>query len=64
VHFILIKPVFIDHLSYVTLFQCSPGRSHKNGLSVYLNTAHTANLFIKKQFLEFKFLGEKLARRN
>ena len=30
-HFILIKPVFIDHLSYVTLFQCSHGRSYKIG---------------------------------
>jgi hypothetical protein len=35
-HFILIKPVFSDHLSYVTLFQCSLERSHKTGLTVYL----------------------------
>ena len=29
VHFILIKPVLSDHLSYVTLFHCSLGRSLK-----------------------------------
>ena len=34
-HFILIKPVLSVHLSYVTLFQCSLGRSHKTGLTVY-----------------------------
>jgi hypothetical protein len=33
VHFILIKPALSDHLSYVTLFQCSLGRSHKTGLT-------------------------------
>jgi hypothetical protein len=33
VHFIIIKPVFSDHLFYVTLFQCFPGRSHKTGLT-------------------------------
>ena len=33
-HFILIKPVFRDHMSYVTLFQCSLWRSHKTGLIV------------------------------
>ena len=37
-HFILIKPVFSDHLSYVTLFQSSQGRSHKTGLTVELFT--------------------------
>jgi len=26
---------FSDHLSYVTLFECSPGRSHKTGLTVH-----------------------------
>ena len=31
VHFILIKPVFSDHLSYVTLFQYSCGGSQKTG---------------------------------
>jgi hypothetical protein len=34
VHFILIKPVLSDHLSYVTIFHCSFGRSHKTGLTV------------------------------
>jgi len=34
VHFILIKPVLSDHLSYVTLFQRSLGRSHNMGLTV------------------------------
>jgi hypothetical protein len=34
VHFISIKPVFSNHLSYVTLFQCSHGRLHKTGLTV------------------------------
>jgi hypothetical protein len=37
VHFILIKPVSSDHLSYVTLFQCSFGRSHMTGLTVQYN---------------------------
>jgi hypothetical protein len=36
-HFILIKPVFSDHLCYVTLFQCSLGKSHKTGLTVSSN---------------------------
>ena len=31
---ILIKPVFSDHLSYVTLFQCYLGRSHETGLTM------------------------------
>ena len=34
VHFILIKPVLSNHLSYLTLFLCSLGRSHKTGLTV------------------------------
>jgi hypothetical protein len=32
VHFISIKPVLSNHLSYVTIFHCSLGRSHKTGL--------------------------------
>jgi hypothetical protein len=28
-----IKPLFSDRLSYVTLFQCSLGRSHKTGFT-------------------------------
>ena len=41
VHFILIKPVLSDYLSsYVTLFQCSLGQSHKKGLTVYPRVAH------------------------
>jgi hypothetical protein len=28
------KPVLSDHLSYVTIFHCSLGRSHKTGLTV------------------------------
>jgi len=35
VHFILIKPVLSDHLSYVTLCQCSIGMSHKTGFTIY-----------------------------
>jgi hypothetical protein len=35
VHSISIKPVLSDHLSYVTIFHCSPGKSHKTGLTVY-----------------------------
>ena len=35
-HFISIKPVLSDHLSYVTIFHCSSGRSHKTGLIVLL----------------------------
>ena len=35
-HFILIKPVVIDHMSYVTLFKYSLGRSHKTDLTVYM----------------------------
>ena len=34
-HFISIKPVLSDYLSYVTLFQCSHGRSYKTGLTVF-----------------------------
>ena len=37
-HFILIKPVFSDHLSYMTLFQSSQGRSHKTDLTAELFT--------------------------
>ena len=37
-HFILVKPVFSDHLSYVTIFQCSIGGSHKTGLTVQVLT--------------------------
>ena len=35
-HCIWTKPVFSDHLCYVTIFQCSFGKSHKTGLSVFL----------------------------
>ena len=34
-HFISIKSVLSNHLSYVTIFHCSIGRSHKTGLTVY-----------------------------
>jgi hypothetical protein len=34
VDFISNKPVLSDHLSYLTLFHCSLGRSHKTGLTV------------------------------
>ena len=34
VHFISIKPVLSDHLSYVTIFHCSIARSHETGLTV------------------------------
>jgi hypothetical protein len=34
VHFILIKSVLSDHLSYITLIQCSLERLHKTGLTV------------------------------
>jgi hypothetical protein len=30
----LTVPVFSDHMSYVTLFQCSLGRSHLIGMTV------------------------------
>ena len=32
-HFV-IKPVYSNHMSYMTLFQCSLGRSYKTGLIV------------------------------
>ena len=38
VHFISIKPVLSDHLSYVTIFHCSRGRSYKTGLTVLVHT--------------------------
>jgi hypothetical protein len=37
VHFISIKPVLSDHLSYVTIFHCSLGRSQKTGLTVLVS---------------------------
>jgi len=37
VHFISIKPVLSDHLSYVTIFHCSLGRSQKIGLTVLVS---------------------------
>ena len=33
-HFISIIPVLNDHMSYVTIFDCSLGRSQKTGLTV------------------------------
>ena len=33
-HFILINPVFSDHLSYVTIFHRSLERSHTTGLTI------------------------------
>jgi hypothetical protein len=36
-HFILLKPVFGNHLSYVTILQSSIGRSHKTDLTVCIN---------------------------
>ena len=37
-HFLSTKPVLNDHLSYVTIFHCSLGRSHKTGLIVYYDS--------------------------
>ena len=37
VHYILIKPIFSDHLSYMTLFQYNLEMTHKSGLAVYKN---------------------------
>jgi hypothetical protein len=51
VHFILINPVFSDHLSYMTLFQSSHGRSHKTGLSVLY--------IVYYQFVFIDFSGEE-----
>jgi hypothetical protein len=34
VHFLSIKPVLSDHLSYVTTFYCSLGGSHKTGFCI------------------------------
>ena len=34
VHFISINPVLSNHLSYVTIFYCSLGRSHQTDLTV------------------------------
>ena len=34
VHFILNKPAFSDHLSYLAMFQCSIGRPHKTDFTV------------------------------
>ena len=63
-HFILNKPVYSDHLSYVTIFQCSLWRSHKAGLTVYLKTKNKTGLhytksrwkIIKWWQFEYKFL--------
>ena len=35
VYFMSNKLVSSDHLSYVTIFYCSLGRSHKTGLTVF-----------------------------
>ena len=39
VHFISIKPVLSDNLSYVTIFHCSLEWSHKTGLTVHCHEA-------------------------
>ena len=36
-YFILIQPVFSEHLSFVTLFKCSLGRLHKTYVWLYIN---------------------------
>ena len=41
-----IKPVLSNHLSYVTIFHCSFGRSHKTALTVI--TFHLNSLDTKK----------------
>ena len=41
-----IKPVLSNHLSYVTIFHCSFGRSHKTALTVI--TFHLTSLDTKK----------------
>jgi hypothetical protein len=35
VHFISIKPVLSNHLSYVTIYHSSLGRSHNTGLTTF-----------------------------
>jgi hypothetical protein len=53
-HFILIKPVLSNHLSYLT--QCSLGRSHKTGLTAFLEIFQIENqeqLLIKSVFFNF-----------
>ena len=39
-YFLSIKPIFNDHLSYVIFFQCSIGRSHNTGLTIYISITH------------------------
>jgi hypothetical protein len=52
VHFISIKPVLSNHLSYVTIFHCSLGRSHKIGLTVS-NLVHTTRFWKKNPTYQF-----------
>ena len=68
-HFILIKPVLNDHLSYVTIFQCSHGRSYKTGdkhgnytcinasvVDYCICNARFVNIFVTLKVLEFSKL--------
>jgi len=51
VHFISIKPELNNHLSYVTIFHCSPGRSHKTGLTVPVKHIQSSYVFHIKAYI-------------
>ena len=61
VHFISIKPVLHNHLSYVTIFHCSIGSSHKISLTVLQSSECLGSywfLFIKDQIIHIILLKE------
>ena len=51
-HFILATPVLSNHLSYVSLFQCSLERSHKSGLTVHWNLSWEPILSLRKNIFK------------
>ena len=59
VHFISIKPVLSNHLSYVNIFHCSLGRSHKTGLTVITKTG-TQKEFVDEILVEVLFISMHL----
>ena len=62
-HFLSIKPVSSDHLSYVTIFHCSLGRSHKTGLTVDLRSTVNMLTFSDNNFgKNINFFRLKIAK--
>ena len=61
--FLSIKPVLSNYLSYVTIFHCSFGRSHKIGLTVHLTKYFSQYKLFQKKLILIYYVQSNLLQR-